>query len=107
MTRLIIAEAARDELDSIWEYIGVENGNPNAADRLIETFFERFKLLSQQPLMGECCHEFEHLVPGLRQFAAGSYIIYYTPLKDGVQIGHVAHGAMDQEAAFRRWLSGR
>ena len=88
MSRLIVAPAARDELDAIWDYIGIENGNPGAADRVIEKFFEKFLLLSQQRLMGERCHEFEHLVTGLRQFPAGSYIIYYTPVQDGVHIGH-------------------
>jgi hypothetical protein len=28
MNRLIIAQAACDELDAIWDYIGIENGNP-------------------------------------------------------------------------------
>lgn len=104
MTHLIIAQAAREELDAIWDYIGIENENPDAADRLIETFFEQFMLLTKQPQMGERCHEFAHLVPNLRQFPSGRYIIYYVPSKDAVHIGHIAHGAMDQEAVFRRWL---
>lgn len=106
MSRFLVAPAFREELDAIWDYIGVENSNPDAADRLIENFFERFLVLSRQPFMGERCHEFEHLVPGLRRFPIGSYIVYYTPMEDGVHIGHVAHGAMDQDALFKRWLSG-
>ena len=33
-----------------------------------------------------------------------SYIVYYTPLEDGVRIGHIAHAMMDQEELIHRWL---
>lgn len=105
MSRLIVAPAARTDLDGIWDYIGIENANPDAADRLLATIHDTFRLLSTQPLMGEKCQEFDHLVSGLRHFPVGTYIIYYTPLDDGVCVGHVAHGMMDQDELFREWLA--
>ena len=30
---------------------------------------------------------------------------YYVPTTDGIDIGHIAHGAMDHDALMRRWLS--
>ena len=55
--------------------------------------------------MAERCHEFEHVVPGLRRSVVGNYIIYYTPIEGGVCVGHVAHGRMDQEAFLREWVA--
>jgi toxin ParE1/3/4 len=107
MSRYIVAPAARDDIDAIWDYIGIENENPAAADRVIDKMFEKFALIATQPLMAERCHEFEHLVPGLRRSVVDKYVIYYTPMEDGVRIGHIAHGMMDQDALFRHWLTSR
>lgn len=104
MSRLVVAPAARDDLDRIWDYIAVENSAPLAADRLIESIYAKCTLLASQPLMAEQCREFEHLVPGLRRSIVGNYIIYYTPIENGVCVGHVAHGGMDQDAFLRRWF---
>jgi toxin ParE1/3/4 len=105
MNRYIFAPSARDDLDEIWDYIGIEQQSPAAADRVIYEFIETFKLLAEQPLMAEKCQQFEHLVPELRHFPVGNYIMYYRPMENGVQIGHIAHGAMNQEALFRQWLA--
>jgi plasmid stabilization system protein ParE len=92
MSCFIVSPSARDELDAIWNYIGIENVSPQAADRLLEMMFEKFALLGVEPKIGEPSQEFNHLVPGLGQFSAGNYMIYYTPTDSGVRIGHVAHG---------------
>ncbi len=105
MSRFVVAPSARDELDAIWDHIGIQNSSPDAADGLIETFFEKFALLAAQPLIGERCHRFDQFVPGLRQFSVGNYVVYYVPDNAGIRVGHVAHGARDQERLFRYWLS--
>ena len=104
MSRFVVAPAAREDLDAIWSHIGIENGALAAADRLVEELFDKFALLAAQPQIGERCHEFEHLVAGLRRLPVRNYIIYYAPTDDGVRIGHVARGMRDQEALFRQWL---
>ena len=105
MSRFVVAPSARDDLDDIWDYIGIENQEPAAADRVIDKLYEAIKLLATQPLMAEKCRQFEHLAFNLRHFPVGNYVIYYTPMGDGVRIGHVSHGAQDQEALFRTWLA--
>ena len=104
MSRFIVSPAARDELERIWDYIGIENHSPQAAERLMQTMYEKFTLLGKHPLIGERCHEYQHIVPELRRIPVGNYIIYYTAMEDGVRIGHIAHGAMDQDALIRRWF---
>jgi toxin ParE1/3/4 len=102
MSRYSVSPKARAELRGILKHIAGENRS--ASERMRDRFRETFALLAAHPLMGEQCFEFEHLIPGLRRFPVGNYIIYYTPTDKGIRVGHVVHGAMDQEALFRRWL---
>ena len=52
MTRYTVAHRARQDLDDIWDYIGIENHHPAAADRLLDTFCAKFALLAAHPLIG-------------------------------------------------------
>jgi toxin ParE1/3/4 len=44
--------------------------------------------------------ERNELVPGLRSFPIGRYMIFYEPLPDGVVIVRVLHGARDIDTQF-------
>ena len=87
-------EAARD-LDEIRQYIA-EN-NPAAAVRLVEEVTELFHRLAEFPLIGRSREE---LVPKLRSFPVGNYVIFYQPISDGVEIVRVLHGSRDIESLF-------
>jgi toxin ParE1/3/4 len=54
--------------------------------------------LAENPMAGRAREE---LLPGLRSFAAGRYLIFYTPMDDGITLDRVLHGARDVEAIFR------
>ena len=41
----------------------------------------------------------DDLQPDLRSFAAGSYLIFYRPIDDGIEVVRVLHGARDIERA--------
>jgi toxin ParE1/3/4 len=88
-------------LDAIWDYIGIENHHPAAADRLLDTFCEKSVLLAAHPLIGEQRPDLDDLVPGVRAFAVGNYVIYYQPAAAGVRIVRVLHGARDARSAIR------
>jgi toxin ParE1/3/4 len=90
----ISAEAQRD-LDEIWDYIAGDNWR--AADALIDEVEERFRLLSEQPLLGQ---DRPDLAPGLRFIPVGSYLIFYVPLSDGVEVVRVTHGARDYGSEY-------
>lgn len=98
MSRYTIAPQARRDLQSIWDYIGVVNDNPTAANRHLQMLCRQFALLATQPLLGQLR---EDLRPGLRAFAAGYYVILYYPMKDGIEVIGVVHGAQDVESMFR------
>ena len=98
MTHYSIAPQARDDLQAIWDYIAIENGKPSTANSFLARLCRKFALLATQPLMGQARDD---LRPGLRVFTAGSYVIFYYPQPDGVEVAGVVHGAQDVEAMFR------
>jgi toxin ParE1/3/4 len=51
-----------------------------------------FKMLVQNPLAGR---ERPDLQRGLRSFPVGSYLVFYVPASDGVEIVRVMHGRQD------------
>lgn len=85
-----VAPLARSDLDEIWTYIAADS--VTAADRMMDRFQELFKMLGRQPLIGEARDD---ILPGVRSFPAGKYVIYDRPAGTGVQIFRVIHGARD------------
>lgn len=86
-------------MNSIWDYIGVEHQAPEAADRLMDQFYEQFRQLAIHALMGRSREEF---APKVRSFPVGDYVLFYRTLEDGVGIVRVLHGARDLENLFRQ-----
>jgi toxin ParE1/3/4 len=95
MARYRIDENARDDMKRIHRYISKDN--PVAARNVVESIRERFRLLAQQPLIGESV---EHIAPGLRRSSIGNYVIYFRPKDNWVEISRVLHGAQEAEVQF-------
>ncbi|MGQ0683925.1 type II toxin-antitoxin system RelE/ParE family toxin [Bradyrhizobium sp.] len=81
------------DLDSIWSYIAVDN--VRAANEQIERIGEVFEMLVQNPLAGG---ERPELLRGLRSFPVGSYLVFYLPVLNGVEIVRVMSGRQDIDA---------
>ena len=90
MARLRISDDARFDLDGIWLNIAADN--VEAADRLVDSMLGRYRLLTRHPFLGRLRNE---LRPGLRSWAVGNYVIFYTATDDLVEIIRVLHGARD------------
>lgn len=88
---------AQADLGTIWDHIAIQNGAPEAADRLLVRFYEEFRLLGSHPLMGCIRKEFGR---DLRSIPVGDYLIFYRPLKSGVEIVRVLHGAQNLGRLF-------
>ncbi len=86
--------AAADILD-IWDHIAEDS--LDQADRWVDKLDEKFGILATQPLMGRAREE---LAPDLRSFPFGRYVIFYTPVQDGIDVVRVLHSARDVDAAF-------
>jgi toxin ParE1/3/4 len=42
----------------------------------------------------------DELIPNLRSFPVGNYLIFYKPLPDGIEVLRVLHGARDLPPFF-------
>ncbi|HEX5083606.1 MAG TPA: type II toxin-antitoxin system RelE/ParE family toxin [Blastocatellia bacterium] len=84
MKTIRAAERAQDDLLEIWEYVAREN--PESAERLLQTFREKFELLLGHPLIGRDRSE---IFIGLCSFPAGRYVIFYQPMSHGTTIDRV------------------
>ena len=78
------------DLDSIWSYIAVDS--VRAANEQVERIGEVFEMLVQNPLVGR---ERPELQRGLRSFPVGSYLVFYLPLSDGIEVVRVMSGRQD------------
>ncbi len=81
------------DLDSIWDYISADN--IKAADNLINRIGAVFEMLVENPLAGR---ERPELLSGLRSFPVGSYVIFYVPVSDGIEVLRVMSGWRDVDA---------
>jgi plasmid stabilization system protein ParE len=72
MTGYTLAPEARRDLDDIWDYLGIQVDNPNAACRVVETLHEKSELLARHPLMVE---RRQDLGEDLRAFVARRYVV--------------------------------
>jgi toxin ParE1/3/4 len=101
MSRYRLTDEARQDLDEVWFYIAEDN--PPAADRLLDTLYEKFLLLAGQPLLGRARPE---LGVNLRSLPVGNYVIFYRPIDDGIEVALVLHGTRDIEGVFEGYLVG-
>jgi toxin ParE1/3/4 len=97
MARIIVAPAAETDAAEIWAYIARDN--PPAASRLLARFDQLFRTLAGQPGAGK---RVEMLAPNLRFIPIGSYLVFYRPLPDGVEVSRILHGARDITAELFR-----
>ncbi len=95
MNRYTLAPSARDDLHSIWDYIATEHDRPETADRLIETLYDKFVRLAENPFMGEVRQDLADIVKDIRSFSVGNYVIYYHVTQGRVRVGRILHGARD------------
>lgn len=93
-----LAPAARADLADIWSYIYEEIGHDSIADRQVDTFFERFQLLSTYPQLGRVRDQ--DLGIGRRSYAIGRYLIIYRQIAAGIQITRILHSARDLGAVL-------
>jgi len=86
-----VAEAERD-LETIMLTIGRDNAT--AALRWFDGMADLFDLIATQPQMGTEVKS--RTSTSLRCVSNGSYVVYFQPIDDGIEVVRVVHGARDQ-----------
>ena len=88
---------SRRDMLEIWLYIAERN--LPAAGAQIRLIDEKLHFLSDNPHAGPARLE---LRPRIRSFPVGSYMIFYRPMRGGIEVIRVLHGARDMRRIFRR-----
>lgn len=96
MPRILRSDPAKQDAAQIWEYIARDN--PDAADRLLDHFDQALELIVKVPMMGR---PRDALVPGLRSFRVGNYLLFYRTVAEGIELVRVLHGARDIPQLFQ------
>ena len=95
MNQYRVSASARSDFDEIWFYIAQDN--PEAADKFIRAIVSRFPKLAAMPQLGR---KREELAAQVRSFPVGRYVIFYRPMKNGIEVVRVLHGARDLPPLF-------
>lgn len=95
MSRSFFAAQAKQDLKDITDRIAREN--PTAAKRLLAEVKRKAKAIADFPEMG---HSYTYLLPSLRGFFVGDYIVFYFPQTNSIQVIRVLSGYRDLEAVF-------
>jgi toxin ParE1/3/4 len=74
--------------------VALAANNVSAAERLLNDLRVATQILATQPLIGKARREFG---PGIRSFPVRDYVIVYRPIRGGVELVRVVHGARDLE----------
>jgi toxin ParE1/3/4 len=93
--KIRLSQDAKDDLQSIWDYIG--QFNETAADRMVDGLVEAYLSLLDNPERGR---EREELLPGLRDLLVKKYLVFYKIDGDVIVVARILHGMRDFEAVF-------
>ena len=96
MPQANILNSAVADLTEIWAYIALDS--PDNADHFIDRIFRICQEgLASNPRLGRAREE---LSPGLRSLVFESYVIFYHPIPNGVEVVRVLRGMRDIESNF-------
>lgn len=95
LRRLLLADAAVDDLDELWMFIAEDN--PVAADQYLNEVTERCRLLTVQPEIGRPRDE---LAYRLRSFAYKNHLIFYRVADGAIEVARILSGYRDLDELF-------
>lgn len=95
MPRPYLTDQAEADLQQIWEFIA--DDNVDSADRLIEQIHAKAQMLAESPGVGR---RREDLLPFLRSYPLGNYVIFYRIVDDGIDVIRILHGARNIDRIF-------
>ena len=86
---------AEADLDEIIEFYITEN--PEYAKKIFQEIASKLTSLEKNPNLGKPKDE---ILFHLRSFPAKKYIIFYTPIKGGIEVFRIIHSSRDIEGLF-------
>jgi toxin ParE1/3/4 len=96
MSRPYFSPSSLKDLQQILEYIARDK--PGAALRHVERLEAECWMLAKNPEMGTLHND---LLPNLRAWSVGRYVVFFRPESDGIDVVRVVHGARDFPSLFK------
>jgi toxin ParE1/3/4 len=93
-----VSPAAARDLESIIDYIAIEQREPEAARKLIDEFLNTFDMLADAPKAGRVRSDLTN--DSVRWWVLHRYLIVYEPAEP-IRILRVIHGAREIDALLR------
>jgi toxin ParE1/3/4 len=93
--KLKFTKQSKQDLDDIWDYIAEDN--PNAADRFVDSLYEKCHLLTERPEIGRVRPEIRS---DIRSLPVGNYLIFYHLQAGAIIINRVLSGYRDIPILF-------
>jgi len=93
--KLVISDEAVADLIDLWTYIAEDS--PERADQFVDQIHEKCATLADTPMMGR---ERSELLPGMRSFPIGRYLIFYRIVEETLQVVRLLSGYRDLDAQF-------
>lgn len=100
MSRIIRRPLARADIQE--QAFRIVDANPEAARRFLVEVERTLELLADMPGMGAARPRLSPALRGLRMFSVGggfdNHLLFYRPIKDGIEVVRVLHGMRDVAA---------
>jgi toxin ParE1/3/4 len=99
MPRVLRTPMARRDLKEIGEHLAQESQSRRVALQFLDRIAKKCELHATQPELGEACPD---LGAHVRRFAIGNYVVFFRPLRDGIEVLRVLHGNRDISTVWRK-----
>ena len=97
MAILLKRPLAELDLLDIWDYIA--DDSLDRADDFLDRIESKLMTLAQNSGLGRKRSE---LLPDLRSFSIGNYVVFYQQIEGGIDVIRLLHGSRDIEEAFKQ-----
>jgi plasmid stabilization system protein ParE len=95
MPRAYRTDAAEEDLRNIAYEIGVRNGRPNTADRVVDELIDCCDQLADLSSLSQIGTSSPELGAGVRLFSHRRWVVIFRYIDDGVLILRIADGSQD------------
>ena len=97
--KLVVTDAAHEDLDRTFSYLSHRLSNPTAAANLLKQVHSCYQQLKSFPFLYEQCQDVRLKLMGYRKVTVGNYILVYRPDEQTqtVYILRLFHGSRDYE----------
>jgi toxin ParE1/3/4 len=93
--------SAETDIDEIFDFL--LNEGEDYAKKILGEIAGKLTLLEKNAYLGR---KRDEILFNLRSFPAKKYIIFYTPIEDGIEVFRIIHSSRNIEGLFNEFFSG-